>query len=231
MSLAMNFYESEIEITEDHLKKLVNYFNDKDNPTEVSLFREGIIEGRHKYQIFRIAKEIERPYQTYVIEDEKVVPSEETHKEWDNNFAYIKVGSKQVYVEGNGRGWVANFISNILFESEDQIKLIEIDIKKLEEDIVTRSKFKSIGVGFVDPDGTRVKLTNFGGLDLEENKHTKGCGNLMKDHIDILIEKDDLQLKVLIYLEGKVTFLGYKQDRSVALRIFLKIWDEIKGYS
>jgi len=231
MSLSLRFYQSQEKITEEIAKKLTNYFDDKDNPTEVSLFREGIIEGTKKYKIFRIGKKVNKPYKTYKIENDVVTPVEVTEQVWDEEYVYFKIDSEEIYVEGSGAGWVSNFISRVLFNQEDKIELLEINLPKLEEDIKKKNKFRSIGTGFIDNDGTKVRLTNFSGLDLEENRHLKGCAIIEKQHIDIIIEKDGLELKVLIYPEGKVTFLTYKQDRTIALRIFLKIWEEIKPYS
>ncbi|PIN90998.1 hypothetical protein COU57_02460 [Candidatus Pacearchaeota archaeon CG10_big_fil_rev_8_21_14_0_10_32_14] len=231
MSLSLRFYQSQEKITEEIVKKLVNHFDNKENPTEVSLFREGIIEGTKKYKIFRIGKIVTRPYKTYKVENDSVVPIEDTEQIWEEEYAYFKMDSDEIYVEGSGAGWVSSFISRVLFGEDDKIELLEIDLKKLEEDIKKKNKFRSIGTGFIDNDGTKVRLTNFSGLDLEENRHIKGCEIIEKQHIDIIIEKDGLEFKVLIYPDGKVTFLTYKQDRTVALRIFLKIWEEIKPYS
>lgn len=83
---------------------------------------------------------------------------------------------------------------------------------------------------FVDAEQTKVTIRNPGGLDLDTNKYTKDVANVEKDHIDIIIQKDDLNINVLVYPHGKVTFQGYTKDKETALRIFLKIWGEIKDY-
>ena len=231
MALSMSFYESEEIITEDLLKKLQKYYDDETDPSEISTLIHQISESSIKYKVFRIAKKVNKNVQVYKIEDGNIIPEEEEVKVWDTYYAYIGLDSKSVYVSGSGGGWVSNFISQILFGDDDKIKIMEIDTKKLEEDIRKSNKFTPIGASFVDEEQTKVTIRNPAGLDFETNKYTKDIAEIEKGHIDIIIQKDDLNINVLVYPQGKVTFQGYTKDKETTLRIFLKIWNEIKEYN
>lgn len=231
--LSVSFYESDEKIDETTLRKLDNYGDDKENLSEVSILLKQIIVGRDKYRIFRIGKKVKKIVQMYTVDEEdKIIPVEEETQGWEDTYAYIKVDSNDLFVSGSGAGWVGGFISRVLFGSENKIKLTEIDTKKLEEDIRKSRKFTPIGTSFVDPDQTRVTIKNSGGIDLDTNRHTKDIAELEKSHIDIIIQaEDDLNFNVFVYPTGKITFQGYIRDKEAALRIFLKIWAEIKEYS
>jgi len=231
MAISVNFYLSDIEIQEEHLNKLKQYFDDSATPTEISFFKEEIIEGTEKYKIFRVGKRIQNVYSTYKVEDDKIVPTEEKREEWASEWVYFRLNSKEIYVQGSSAGWVPNLISRIMFGDDAKINLLEIDTDKLEKDITERSKFKSTGVGFIEPDGTKVRLVNDTGLDLNTNKHVQGCQDITKEKITILIEKDDLNFNATIYSSGKVTLLTYNPNVSVLLRLFLKVWQEMKPYN
>ena len=231
MALSMYFHESEEIITDEMLKKLQKYYDDKENPTEISTLINQISVGTVKYKIFRIAKKINKNFQVYKIEEGNIVPTEEETEVWDTNYAYIRIDSKFVYVSGSSYGWVSNFISRKLFEDENRIRIMEIDTKKLEDDVRKSNKFTPIGASFVDEEQTKVTIKNPAGLDFETNKYMKDMAEIEKGHIDIIIQKDDLNLNILVYPQGKVTFQGYTKDKETALRIFLKIWNEIKEYS
>lgn len=226
----MFFYESEESISEDILKPLQKYYDDKENPTAVSKLISQITEGKFKYKVFRIAKIVEKNFQAYKIEDDDIIPEEESEQVWETHYAYIRLDSKFVYVSGSGGGWVAHFISNLIFNKEDKIKIREIDTKKLEEDIRQSNKFTPTGTSFIDEEQTRITIRNSAGLDFETNKYTKDIGDFDKDHIDIIIQKDEINMNVLLYPQGKVTFQGYVKEKDTTLRIFLRIWDEIKEY-
>ena len=229
MSLSMSFYEAEDKITAEMLKPLQKYY-DSDDPSEVSMLINQIKEGSSTYKVYRIAKKVNKSFPIYKIEGDIIVPEEDEFKVWETHYAYIKVNSKSIYVSGSGAGWVSNFISNIIFKEETKIKLIEIDTKGLEEDIRNSKKFTPVGASFFDEEQTKVTIKNPAGLDFETNKYMKDISEIDKDRIDIIIQKDELNIIVLVYPQGKVTFQGYTRDKETTLRIFLKIWNEIKEY-
>lgn len=231
MAISVNFYLSSVEIKEEHLNKLKQYYDNSSNPTEISFFKEEIIEGAEKYKIFKIGKRVQNIYPTYKVEDNKIVPTEEKREEWVSEWVYFKLNSKEIYVQGSFAGWIPNLISRVMFGDDSKINILEIDTDKLEKDIKEKNKFKSTGIGFIEPDGTKVKLVNDTGLDLNTNRHIQGCQDIPKDKITILIEKDDLNFNATIYSSGKVTLLTYNPNVSVLLRLFLKIWQEMKPYN
>ncbi|PIN91578.1 hypothetical protein COU57_00045 [Candidatus Pacearchaeota archaeon CG10_big_fil_rev_8_21_14_0_10_32_14] len=233
MPLSMTFYESDEKFSDDLLEKLDNYGDNMDDLGEVSIFRKKIIVGKDTYKIFKMGKKVKEVVPGYSANEQGNIISEDQEiTKWADNYAYIKVNSKELYVSGPMSGWVSNFISILLFGSESKIKRVEIDTKKLEDDIRKSKKFTPIGTSFIDPDQTKVTIKNSGGIDLDTNRHTKDCEDIEKNHIDIIIQTDDeLNFNVYVYPHGKVTFQGFIKDNETALRIFLKIWNEIREYS
>lgn len=230
MALSMSFYQVEENITEEMLKPLQKYYDDEKNPSEISMLISQIKEDSFTYKVYRIAKKVGKNFQVYKIEDDIIIPEEDEFKIWETHYAYIKINSKSIYVSGSGAGWVSNFISNIIFKEDTKIKLIEIDTKGLEEDIRKSKKFTPTGASFMDEEQTKVTIKNPSGLDFVTNKYMKDIPEIDKDRIDIIIQKDDLNIIVYVYPQGKVTFQGYIRDKETTLRIFLKIWNEIKEY-
>lgn len=230
MALTMSFYETEENITEEILKPLQKYYDNKTNPSEISMLISQIKENSFVYKVYRIAKMVDKNFPAYKIEDDVIIPEEGEFKVWETHYAYIKLNSKSIYVSGSGAGWVSSFISNIIFKNDAKIKLIEINTKGLEEDIRKSKKFTPTGASFVDEEQTKVTIKNPSGLDFVTNKYMKDISEIDKDRIDIIIQKDDLNIIVFVYPQGKVTFQGYTRDKDTTLRIFLKIWNEIKEY-
>jgi|SRR3989344_39679 len=231
MKRSMLLLESETEITESDLQKLHESFDNKEEPTRVTKFIQSITEGAKLFDVFRIAKKVEKTKQVYKIGDNNVIiPTEENVLEWETFFLYIRKNSQYIYVSGSNAGWVASTLSEMLYNDLSKIKTREIDTSKIEEDIRQSSRFRSSGTSFVDSDGTKITVRNTGGVDLNTHYVTTGKETVEKNHIDILIEKDDLTFEVFVYPGGKVTFYAGISSPETVLRIFLKIWSEIKDY-
>lgn len=231
MALSILLYESETKITDEHLNKLKEFFDNAKNLKKVSKFIETIIIDSSSYSVYRVAKLIQDSKQIYSIENNVIIPSEEEIESWNTCFIYIKKDSKYVYVKGASARWVGPMMSMILFNEDSKIKIRNIDTSKIEEDIRNNSKFTSTGTSYLDEDGTKITVKNPAGLDLCTHWATKDKNEISKDHMDILIEKDELNFNVLVYPEGKITIFAFALDSITPLKIFLKIWDEIKEYS
>ncbi|MBU0457385.1 MAG: hypothetical protein KKD75_04550 [Nanoarchaeota archaeon] len=231
MKRSMLLLEAESEISDEDLQKLHESFDNKEEPTQITKFLQSISEGAKLFDVFRVAKKVEKVKQVYKIDENNVIiPTEEVVLEWETFFLYIRKNSKYIYVSGSNAGWVASTLSEMLYNDITKIKTREIDTSKIEEDIRQSSRFRSSGTSFIDRDGTKITIRNSGGVDLNTHYVTVGKENVTKNHIDLLIEKDDLTFEVYVYPEGKVTFYAGLKSPETVLRIFLKIWSEIKDY-
>lgn len=229
ISFSITSYTFDEDITDLTFNRLNKFYDKKEKPKEVTKLKKEIKFLDIKYKVFEIAKLFTEMITTYQVEEGDIIAKEEEKPIWKHSLAYISKDSKIMYLNGQN-DWPTNLISNILFNDPNKINPQQIDIKKIENDIRSKHIFNFNGTSFEDADGTKVSISNPGGISIDGSKYLKGNENTEKKNLKIPIQKDGKNFNVAIYPSGKITFGGRVTDEETALTIFIKVFDEIRDY-
>lgn len=152
---------------------------------------------------------------------------------WEKIEVIFEIDSNLVYVRSSDN-WVAKFISTFFYEEENVVKLVSIDIKKLEEDIRNNAMYKVSGMKFKDGQGVKITLNDKTGIDINEYHITSEAADFEKEHLDLLIPDDEGEKNnnTFIYYGGKLTFPGIviRGSNSEYFKTFLSSWSVISSY-